>query len=226
MKTTNEKTKAHQRYRLRPTPDWPKGEIVPGVTTILDGQLGWNKRTLMAWSRRTALAGQDPDLVASEAADSGTVAHKLVEAHIKGVEADLSDFTKNQIDAGETGFLAFLDWEKEQGLVYEQIEFPVVSEQYRYGGTVDMIARKNGSLWLLDLKTSSGIWPEMKCQVAAYYKAFEEQEQRQVHEWHILKLDKKDGSFQHHKLSGREVAAAWKVFLHCRALYDLQKELK
>jgi len=223
---TNEKTKAHTRYRLPTTPQWPRGEIVPGVTTILDTQLGWNKRVLMAWCRREALAGNDPDKMADEAADSGTVAHRLVEAHIKGVEADLSDFTKNQIDAGETGFLAFLDWEKEQDIIYEHIEYPVVSQQYRYGGTIDMVAHKNGSLWILDLKTSSGIWPEMKCQVAAYSMAFEEQEQQQVHEWHILKLDKKDGSFQHHKLSGPEVAKAWEVFKHCRALYDLQKEIK
>ena len=223
---TNEKTQAHQRYRLRPTSDWPKGEIVPGVTTILDGQLGWNKRVLMAWSRREALKGNDPDAMAQEAADSGTVSHKLVEAHIKGVEADLKDFTQNQIDAGKTGFSAFLDWEKDNQLEYDHIEYPVVSEKHRYGGTIDMIAHKDGSLWLIDLKTSSGIWPEMKCQVAAYWMAFEEQEQRQVQEWHILKLDKKDGSFQHHKLAGREVCAAWKVFLHCRALYDLQKDLK
>ena len=223
---TNEKTKAHARYRLKANKQWPKGEIVPGVTTILDGQLGWNKRILMAWSRREALKGNDPDAMAQEAADSGTVSHKLVEAHIKGVVADLSDFTKNQIDAGKIGFGAFLDWEKEQGLTYDHIEYPVVSEVHRYGGTIDMIAHKNGSLWILDLKTSSGIWPEMKCQVAAYSMAFEEQDRRQIHEWHILKLDKKDGSFEHHKLSGPEIAKAWEVFLHCRALYDLQKEIK
>jgi len=223
---TKEKTKAHQRYRLFPTAEWPKGEIVPGVTTILDGQLGWNKRVLMAWSRREALAGNDPDKMAQNAADSGTVSHKLVEAHIKGEEADLSDFTKNQIDAGETGFLAFLDWEKQQDIIYEHIEYPVVSEKYRYGGTIDMVARKNGSLWLLDLKTSRGVYKEMKLQVAAYSMAFEEQEQRQIHEWHILRLDKKDGSFDHHKLVGPEVALSWEGFKHLRALYDIEKELK
>ena len=217
------KTKAHTRYRLKATESWPKGEIVPGVTTILGNQLAWNKNVLIAWARRTALAGQDPDKIRDEAADSGTCAHYLVECHIKGIEPDTIDFTQAQIDKGETGFLAFLDWEKENKLDYEHIELGVVSEEYRYGGTVDMIAKKNGSLWLLDLKTSKGIYAEHKIQVSAYSHAFTEQEGQEVQEHHIIQLNKEDGSFQHHRLSNQQIEDGWEVFKLCRKLYDLKK---
>lgn len=220
------KTKAHQRYRLTATEQWPKGEIVPGVTTITGGQLAWNKNVLIAWARRSALAGKDPDKIRDEAADSGTCTHYLVECHIKNVEADLKDFTQAQIDKGETGFLAFLDWEKENELDYRFIEKGVVSEVYRYGGTVDMLATKNGSLWLLDLKTSKGIYAEHKVQVAAYKYAYEEQEQEIINECHILQLNKEDGSFQHHKLSKEQIEDGWQVFKLCRVLYDLQKRFQ
>uniref|UniRef100_A0A6M3LCG6 Putative PD-(D/E)XK nuclease superfamily protein n=1 Tax=viral metagenome TaxID=1070528 RepID=A0A6M3LCG6_9ZZZZ len=219
-------TKAHQRYRLKPTPKFPKGEIVPGVTTIIDSQLGWNKRVLMAWTRREALAGQDPEKLKEEAGDSGTCTHRLVEAHIKRVEADLKDFTANQINKAETGFLAFLDWEKENKLEYVGLEFQVVSESLRYGGTIDILARKNSSLWQVDLKTSKGIWPEMKVQVAAYNYAYEEQEGKHIDECHLLQLNKEDGSFQHHKLSREQIDDGLEVFLACRKLYDIQKRFK
>lgn len=220
------KTRAHTRYRLKPTEDWPKGEIVPGVTTILNGQLAWNKQVLIAWARREALAGKDPELIKTEAGSSGTCTHYLVECHIKGVEPDLKDFTQAQIDKAETGFIAFLDWEKTCELDYLKLEYGVVSELHRYGGTCDMIAKKNGSLWLLDLKTSKGVYAEHKIQVSAYKEAYEEQEEQRINECHIIQLSKDTGGFQHHKLTDIELTNGWEVFRYCRNLYDLQKVMK
>ena len=62
------KTKAHTAYKLK------DGTRVKGVTTILNN-LGWNKNVLVAWARRTALAGDDPDAVLKEAGAIGTLAH-------------------------------------------------------------------------------------------------------------------------------------------------------
>ena len=220
----SKKTKAHGRYRLKPTDSFPKGEIVPGVTTILGSQLAWNKNVLIAWARREALAGRDPDKIRDEAADSGTCTHYLVECHIKGVKPDLKDFTQNQIDKGETGFLAFLDWEKENDLEYVHIELPVISKRFRYGGIVDMIARKNGQLWLLDIKTSKAVYPEHKIQVSAYRQAYEEQSGESIQRCHIIQLSKDTGGFQHHIISPDELYNGWRVFDKCRELYDLKKK--
>ena len=62
------KQKVHTKYYLA------DGTQVPSVTTIIGGQLGWNKRMLMAWSKREAAAGRDPDKVRDKAADIGTLA--------------------------------------------------------------------------------------------------------------------------------------------------------
>jgi hypothetical protein len=217
------KKKAHKRYRVKPTEQFPKGEIVPGVTTIIDSQLGWNKRVLMAWARREALKGNDPDVMAQEAADSGTCTHYHVECHLKDIKPDLKDFTQDQIDKAETGYLAFLEWEKNNKLEYIHLEYPVVSERFRYGGTVDMVAKRNGGLWMIDLKTSKAIYPSHKIQLAAYVHAYNEQEIEPVTEYHILQLNKEDGSFQHHPISQQVLDDSWHVFALCRKLYDLKK---
>jgi hypothetical protein len=224
------KTKAHTRYRLKPTDYFPKGEIVPGVTTVIDSQLGWNKRILIAWARREALAGRDPDKILERAGDIGSIVHLLIEAHIKGkiqnekIEPELKDYSKADIDKAENSFIAYLDWEKRNNLVYVASELRVVSEQYRAGGTIDILARNNNDLWLIDPKSSKGIYPEFIVQVAAYRVFYEYQEDEAISEVHLLHLDKKDGSFADHKLSSSQLQAAFRVFDHCRQLYNLKKE--
>jgi len=148
------KIKAHTAYKLK------DGSRVKGVTTILNN-LGWNKNILMAWSRRTALAGDDPEAVLKEAGAIGTLAHYLCECDIKDIEADTSDYSAEQIEKAENAFLGYLEWKKMTKPQYEAIELKMVSEEYKVGGTADFVARINGALVLGDFKTSKGIYPEM-----------------------------------------------------------------
>lgn len=220
MKTKNKKHKAHTRYYLK------TGELVVGVTSVIDSQLGWSKRALIAWARRESLAGNDPNKILAEAGDVGTCTHYLIQCHITGKEPDLSGFTKDQIDKAENGFLAFLDWEESTGFLYEHIEFPVVSEQYRYGGTIDIITRRNGLLYLFDVKSARNIYPEHIIQISAYHHAYEEQEQEQIQKFQLLHVGKHDGSFAVHNIAGSQIAKGWGVFKLLRELYDLEKEFK
>lgn len=223
------KTKAHTRYRLKPTEQFPKGEIIPGVTTIIDSQLGWNKRILIAWARRLALAGQDPDKVLEQAGDIGSIVHLLIEAHVKGkinnkeTVADLEDFSSADIIKARTAFSAYLDWEKHNDLIYVASEKRVVSESCRAGGTIDILAKNNEHLWLIDPKSSKGIYPEFIIQVSAYVLFYKEQEGKDINEVHLLHLGKEDGSFADHKLSEQQLVNGVAAFLHCRKLYDLKK---
>ncbi len=43
-----------------------KGKKCRSVTTILGGNLGWNKQVLIGWARRQALSGHHPELVLKE----------------------------------------------------------------------------------------------------------------------------------------------------------------
>jgi len=211
--------KAHTRYSTQ------DGTRVPGVTTVV-GQLGWDKNALIAWARREALAGNDPNKIRDTAANIGTLTHYIIECHIKGIEPDLSDYSKNDIDKAENGFLGFLDWEKDNKLEYIDSEIKVVSEKYKYGGTLDLIAKKNVSFWLVDFKTGKGIYPNHKIQVSAYAKAYTEQTGNNIKETYILHLNRETGAFAYHKLSKDDISNGWLVFKHCRELYELEKNFK
>lgn len=213
------KTKAHTAYKLK------DGTRVKGVTTILSN-LGWNKNVLVAWARRTALAGDDPDAVLKEAGAIGTLAHYLCECDIKGEKAELDDYSAEQIEKAENAFLGYLEWKKMTKPHYEAIELKMVSEKYKVGGTADFVARINDSLVLGDIKTSKGIYPEMTAQLAAYRKMYIEiQPKAKIESAMILKLDKNSGAFSHHFVGKSQLDWGWKVFEHCMALEELHKEL-
>ena len=213
------KTKAHTAYKLE------DGTRVKSVTTILNN-LGWNKNVLVAWARRTALAGEDPEAVLKEAGTIGTLAHYLCECDIKGEKADLTDYSAEQIEKAENAFLGYLEWKKMTNPKYEAIELKMVSEKFKIGGTADFIARINGALVLGDFKTSKGIYPEMTAQLAAYRKMYLEiQPKAKIESAMILKLDKNSGAFSHHFVGKSQLEWGWKVFQACMELDKLHKEI-
>ena len=213
-------TKSHRKYRLR------GGDIVPGVTTILDSQLGWAKRVLMAWSRREALSGGDSEKILRDTGKIGTCAHLLCQGFLEGRDVDIADFSSNQIKCACFAFESFKSFWAVQDMACVRLEFPVISEEHRFGGTLDIVAKSGGKLILIDLKTSKGLYPEFICQVAAYGRAYESQEGQKIGGYHLLKLSTDGPGYEHHVISPEHISVAWEVFLHCRELYDLQRKLK
>lgn len=211
--------RAHQRYRLR------SGEIVPSVTVIIESQLGWNKRVLIAWARREALQGNDSELILLDTGSIGKVAHLLIQGFIEDFDPDIADFTQNQIAAGFRAFENFKLWSANRGIEFLEAEKRVVSEEFRFGGTLDILCRIDGVLSLVDIKTAKSLYPEFIVQVSAYGKALREQESVEIEKYHLLQLSKDGGGYQHQVLAQEKVEAAWEVFKHCRALYGLRKEL-
>ena len=213
------KTKAHVKYKNS------KGQVIPGVTTVLK-QLGWSTRALIAWARREALAGNDPDKIRDKAADIGTLCHYMIECHCKGVEPDLTEYSPANIAQAENGFLAFLDWEKINKPTYLENEIQVISEEYQYGGTIDIIADLHGKKTLLDLKTSNGIYDEMYVQVSAYMTAYNETANEPIEDACILQISKVDASFAFFDIAADKLYTAWQVFQHCLWLQKLQRQMK
>ncbi len=211
-------TKQHTVYK---TSD---GERLPGVTTVIN-ELGWNKNMLIAWSRREALAGNDPDKIKNEAARPGTLMHSFIEGHIKGEKVDTVDFTENQIELAKNSYFAFVEWERAMKPKYLGTEIQLVSEKYRFGGTADMIGEIGGELVLCDWKSSKGIYPEMTIQIAAYKVAYEEMNPgKKVHHGGILRLDRETSAYDYHDISSKKMEWGWEVFQHCLALYALKKK--
>jgi hypothetical protein len=221
-------TKAHQRYRTK------AGAIVPGVTTII-GLL--NKPFLVPWAWKLGMAGEDYRKVTDKAADIGTIAHYLVECHLRGIETDpahMAEFSKANLDVAELTFHKFKDWWEQQGLKTftctdmdgEKVvtaEVKLVSESLLYGGCIDGLAITPAKLrLLLDIKTSKAIYDEHKIQLSAYWHLWEENNPKlPIDQAYIIHLDKETGDIGFHNI-GR-LTTEWEIFEHLRAIYHLQK---
>jgi hypothetical protein len=227
------KIKAHTIYKIN-------CKHVPGVTTIIGGQLGWNKAALIKWSGLQGLKGNDPSKVRDNAAEIGTLAHSLIHDHIsfklnkdrpKKPTVNLTEYSSSVLDNAEIAFNGFLEWEVKTKPIYKASEVQVLNRYYKYGGTVDLIAEiptgETTELAIVDFKTSSGFYPEMMVQLAAYASAYEiENEPATLDKYIILQIDKTTGSFHEHILSKKAISKGWTVFKHLLALYNLQKEFK
>jgi hypothetical protein len=215
MKVKLESNKEHQKYFDK------DGNQVYGVTTILSML---DKPALMFWAWNQGKAGLDLRKTKEKAADIGTLAHFLAECHLKGNEPDLDEFSKDNISKAENAFLAFLDWEKKSGLKLIDSELQLSCPTMPYGGTIDIYAEIGGKKCLCDLKTSKGIYPEMKIQMTAYAHLLEWHD-RPVEEIHLIRIDKENGNFEWHKYQPETLTNEWELFkLLCKA-YPLYKKI-
>jgi len=157
------------------------GTKVPGVTTLLSK--GLPKPALVNWAARTAAEyavdnwdaltaasvserleqiRNAPNANKNAAALRGT---KLHDAAQQLQEQGVVDVDPEQLPLVES-YLAFCTaWD----LHAEYVESAVYSVTHGYAGTLDLIATLNdGKRWLLDLKTSKGVYGDMALQQAAY----------------------------------------------------------
>ncbi len=211
------RVKAHTVYKLA------NGQRVPGVTTIL-GVL--NKPALVKWANNLGLQGIDSNKYVDEKAEMGTCAHYMIECHVKHAQPDLTEFSAAIQDKAANGFLKFLEWDNQFGpfeLIASELE--LVSETLKVGGKVDLYGKLRDRFVLLDIKTSrSGIWPEMRHQVAAYRELLLENG-HPVDETYILRVGRDEGEgFEFERVE--QLDKHFEVFKACLAIYNLQKELK
>ncbi|MGE5631352.1 MAG: PD-(D/E)XK nuclease family protein [Caulobacteraceae bacterium] len=207
-------SKVHTQYKL------PDGTRLPGVTTIL-GVL--NKPALVSWANKLGLEGIDSSKYVDESARIGTLAHYLVQCDLTGEKPDLSTYGAFEIDKAENSLLSYYEWKKNKQIETIENELPLVSEKYRYGGTIDCLCTMNGETWLLDFKTGKAIYPEMLTQLSAYMQLLNENGY-EVKKARILRIgrDETEG-FEERVITQFE--QHWELFQHCLAIYRLQKQL-
>jgi hypothetical protein len=128
---------------------------------------------------------------ASHAASIGTNVHKYSEAFFKKLP-----LPELNTDEAKRSVEAFHKWVAETNLEIVAIERRVYSKEFGYAGTVDLVAKFNGILGVGDYKTSSGIYPEMRFQTAAYQNALQEEKKIELGPRWIIRFDKKDGEFE------------------------------
>jgi hypothetical protein len=211
------KTRQHTRYYLA------DGTWVPGVTTIT-GIL--DKPALKYWANKIGLQGIKIKEYVDVLAEIGHAAHEMVEADFQNVEPDLSEYSPKQVSLAENGFLSYLKWREGKEITPMGNEVKLVSEKMRVGGTSDIICEINGEVWLIDLKTGSGIYPEMEMQASAYAEIGRENGYK-INRVAILNIPRsEDEGFLEKEVEPERQIKLVKLFKVLREAYEVKRDLK
>ena len=230
--------KSH-RYKL-------DGAWVPGVTGLIGKGLPkpalpyWAARTVAEWvadnqdltEELKRMGGRGPAIAflkelpwqkRDEAAIRGTDVHALAEKVVNGEEVDVPEHLAAHVQG-------YVDWLDTTDLVPILTERPVASRQWQYAGTFDLIARMDGKVWLLDVKTSSDVYGSTALQLTAYGNAEfyldqdnTEQPLPAVERYGVLHVT--DYGTTLHYLPADQNEAAWKDFLHVQFVGRRAKEI-
>lgn len=209
--------RAHTRYFNQ------AGKRVPGTTTI-SGLLD-KSRFLVPWANRLGLQGIDSSKYVDEKAAAGSLAHAMVLDHLKGEEPDLKAYTQYQIDQAENSFLKYLAWEQQHDIEVMFCEEPMVSEQYQFGGTMDLHARVDDRPELVDFKTGKGIYQDHWIQVGGGYAIIMKELGYDFEAVRILQIGR-DESEGFNEYIRTDTSVEQEIFLHLRQIYELQKQLR
>lgn len=230
--------KSH-RYRL-------DGSWVPGVTTLI--KKGLPKPALPYWSAKMVAewVADNPDLTEDlkrmggrgpavaflkelpwqkrdDAAIRGTDVHALAERLAHGEEVEVPEHLAGHVQ----GYVDWLDANQPEVLLTER---PVASRQWLYAGTFDLVAKLDGVTWLLDVKTSSGVYGSTALQLTAYgnaefYLADDDTEQPMpgIDRYGVLHVTEYGTTLHYLPTSANE--AAWKDFLHVQFVGRRAKDI-
>jgi hypothetical protein len=259
MATTKKKiehipgTTVHQVYRLK------NGQRVPGGSFIAKVAGSWQSAPFLTkWANGLGLEGIDSEKYKDKLADVGTVNHGMIENYFLGEDnQELFDrFPKWVVDQAKICFAKFEQWAshydfdpvifegyvKRDGLWVPYRDDGMVSEIYKFGGTVDYfggIKHKAGivcdrekcplrgkpNTWfniLLDWKSTKNLYNSHLYQVAGYNTLlFENGFESQL--VGILKIgrNEKEG-FKFVYRTSKEILLQWEIFRYALQMLTLQ----
>jgi hypothetical protein len=104
----------------------------------------------------------------AKAADIGSATHKAIEHWLRtqiGAEAGPEPVIGEQ---SLWGLMSFQDWWKSVGGKVLLLERTIYSKTYGYAGTLDLLARVNGVITNIEIKSSRSLYPEHLLQAIAY----------------------------------------------------------
>jgi hypothetical protein len=196
------------------------GEEVPGTTTIISSILA--KPLLIEWAWKQGLNGQDIHKIVNKTADAGTLAHQMILDFLKLQRTDTSKYPKEIIDLAENSFLSFLEWQKNKVIEPILIEASLVSERYKYGGTLDFYGKLDGILTLIDWKTGSGIYDSYVYQLSAYRNLLIENGYANPERVMIVRIDREENEY-FEELVKKDTSIEFEIFKRLCEIYHLQK---
>lgn len=151
------------------------------------------------------------------AGDWGTSLHKHVENYAKdGVVPLIEDAMMKM------AFEHFISWAADKKILGSEIR--IYSRAMWVGGTCDLVVEIDGQVWLVDLKTGSGIYPEHFWQMGSYDMCVGEMGLFPKVAGYIVLNLKKDGTFEEKRSISNEDNQ--KAFLAALTIYRIQEKIK
>jgi hypothetical protein len=198
---------------------------IPSQSAI-KSQIGWGSGPLSYWHWKQGHEGVEWKDIYKAATTPGTIAHLMIECHLKGIEPDLKEFTVEHLEQAYTAFEGFLSWQKQWEVVPLYIEPNLVSEIYQFGGTPDLLCTVKKKPALADWKTGK-VYEVIFVQLEAYRRLIKENYGIDVEEYHVLRIPKNEDvvSFHHHRWDKLPESASI-AFDSALALHKCEKELK
>lgn len=161
------------------------GELYVSVSTILNME---STGDLIGWALSKFGPEENPSQAYKAFMESvsatGTLIHKFVELDFSGKELPAEEMREELMPVFEN----FFKWKSEHKVECIESEKRCWSEKYRIAGTTDMLAKVDGKLYLIDIKTGS-VQPKAFSQLAAYKSFLIEMGQEEVKDAELAVLN-------------------------------------
>lgn len=187
------------------------GKPLNGVTTVLQVI---SKPALIPWAVKTAVdylvanykgefteelikeAKASHRKKKEEAGEKGTNIHEEIEILILGRIERSGGMFKGDEKSDIPQIQNFINWAVENKVKFLESEKHVYSREHWIGGIVDFVCEIDGKVYVGDIKTSSGIYPEAFLQMGAYALMLKERELYTDIKGLVVVNLKKDGTIQ------------------------------
>jgi len=203
------------------------GKRLQGVTTIKKN-IGWGTAPLMWWANKQGLEGKTLQEAYDTVTVPGTIGHYLVECFLKKKEPQFNlEWSDKDIEGGKKSFANFEKWSEQFEFEPLAVEPNLISEEWQFGGTPDVIGLVLGELSILDWKSGKFGYPDSWIQPVAYKVLAEENGYKPIKRFDVLQMprDGKYLSFIHHYRADLP-DEAWGCFERALYLAKAEKVLK
>lgn len=144
------------------------GKYYPSATTLLEAYP--KPFALLQWMKEV---GKASDEIRDAAGRRGSTVHTLTEDYDRGQQIDLLGESGQPLYSMEewSMFERYCDFSDRFNPVYDLIEQQIICPELGFAGTLDRVGVIDGKKYLLDIKTSNGIYNSYWLQIAAYRQA-------------------------------------------------------
>jgi hypothetical protein len=162
---------------------------------------------------------------AAVAANVGKHVHSFAEARLKGDRSvQKPKLSSEDMIKYDNGVAAFEKWFRSHDIELYHSERVLFSRRWLFCGTCDFVGKIDGEECILDFKTSTGLYPEMLLQTAAYQIAWEEETGRVCPVRWLVRFDKITG--QCHSLRLPRDRSHEDAFIALREVDEIMKRIE